>query len=497
MPVELRADSSTTRADRGHHEVVRVLVTGATGYVGSRLVPRLLEAGRAVRCLTRSTNRLRDMPWVGRVEIAEGDLTRPATLPEALDGVDAAYYLVHSLGRPGFEDVDRTCADNFALAARAAGIDRIVHLGGPAPAPGGSPHLRSRGEVADRLLTSGVPTIVLRAAIIIGSGSASFEMLRYLTDRLPGMVTPRWVRNRVQPIAVRDVLHYLVEVLAAPGGVSRAFDIGGPDLLTFGELIQRYAAVAGLPPRVVLPVRPLTPELSALWVGLVTPVPPAIARPLVASLISEAVTHEHDIADIVPDPAGGLLRADDAIRLAINHPRGAPVGTPRLVPAIPEDPLPSDPPWSGGTVYTYRRERAVTAGAAQLWHAIQVAAAARGRTIGCWQPEHVVPGQAIRMRARMRMPGTAWLELRAEPHRRARSTYRQVVTFLPHGLAGVLGWALARPWHPLLYGGLARTVARHARRGVAGVLPASPDRAATPHPAIPGGGRGGDGRDRS
>lgn len=468
--------------------MVRVLVTGATGYVGSRLVPRLLAQGRSVRCLTRSADRLRNMPWAGRVEVAEGDLTRPETLPAALDGVEAAYYLVHSLGRPGFEGLDRTCAENFALAARAAGIERIVHLGGPAPTPGASPHLRSRGEVADRLLAGGVPTVVLRAGIILGSGSASFEMLRYLTERLPVMVTPRWVRNRVQPIAARDVLYYLVGVLSAPAGLNRAFDIGGPDLLTFGELIQRYAAAADLPPRVILPVRPLTPELSALWVGLVTPVPAAIARPLVAGLISEAVTREHEIADVVPDPSGGLLRTDAAIRLAISHPRGAPVAKPPLVPATPEDPLPSDPPWSGGTVYTCQQEQAVAAGADRLWHAIQVVAAGRSRTIGCWQPEHVVPGQAIRMRARMRMPGTAWLDLRVEPETRTRSTYRQVVTFLPHGFAGIVGWTLTRPWHGAIFGGLVRAVVRHARYGVAEVGQAPPGQMAAPHPATPAGG---------
>src|SRR5690348_29853 len=191
---------------------MRCLVTGATGYIGGRLAPRLLAAGHQVRCLSRSAARLRDAPWHDRVEVAEGDLTDPSSLRAALDRIEVAYFLVHSLGRRDFEEVDRRAATNFATACREAGVERIIYLGGPEPPPGerASAHLRSRTEVARILLDSGVPTVVLRAPVIIGSGSASFEMLRYLTERLPAMVTPRWVSNRIQPIAVRDVLSYLV-----------------------------------------------------------------------------------------------------------------------------------------------------------------------------------------------------------------------------------------------------------------------------------------------
>ncbi|MEU5531623.1 NAD(P)H-binding protein, partial [Micromonospora chersina] len=255
---------------------MRCLVTGATGYIGGRLAPRLLADGHTVRCLARKAGRLRDVPWASRAEIAEGDLRKPETLPAAFEGVDVAYYLVHSLGQRGFEAADREAAENFAAAARAAGVRRIVYLGGPEPAADRkvpSAHLRSRAEVGRILLAGGVPAVVLRAAVIIGSGSASFEMLRYLTERLPGMVTPRWVRNRIQPIAVRDVLHYLVGCADLPAEVNRAFDIGGPEVLTFQDMMQRYARVAGLRRRIILPVRPLTPSLSSHWVGWVTPVP--------------------------------------------------------------------------------------------------------------------------------------------------------------------------------------------------------------------------------
>jgi uncharacterized protein YbjT (DUF2867 family) len=331
---------------------MRCLVTGATGYVGGRLVPRLLAAGYRVRCLVRAPDRLRDVPWIGQVEIVRGDVTDPAGLADALAEVDVAYYLVHALARADFEAVDRAAAGTFAVAARAAGVGRIVYLGGPVPAgiaARGSAHLRSRAEVAQILLGSGVPTVVLRAGVVLGSGSASFEMLRYLTERLPVMVCPRWVGNRVQPIAIGDVLHYLVAAARLPAGRSRGFDVGGPDVLTYADMMRRYAAVAGLRRRLIVPVRPLTPRLSAHWVGLVTPVPGTIARPLVASLVHEAVCREHDIARLVPDPPGGLTGFDDAVRRALG--------------SGPSAALPTDPDWAGGTRYTAGPHLHITAAA--------------------------------------------------------------------------------------------------------------------------------------
>src|SRR4051794_29139971 len=353
---------------------MRSLVTGATGYIGGRLAPRLLDAGHTVRCLSRSAARLRDAPWADRVEVVEGDLTDAESLTRAMAGVEIAYFLVHSLGRPDFVQLDRRAAENFAAAARAAGVQRIVYLGGPEPPAGEkpSPPLRSRAEVARILLDSGVPTAVLRAPVIIGSGSASFEMLRYLTERLPVMVTPRWVRNRIQPIAVRDVLRYLIGAARLPAGVNRGFDIGGPEVLTYAEMMQRYARVAGLRRRVILPLRPLSPWLSAHWVGAVTPVPNAIARPLVASLVHEAVAHEHDIERYIPDD--GLLGFDEAVRRALGRIRDANVET-RWSTASGWDaaaePLPSDPDWSGGSVYVDERSREVAAPADALWRVIE------------------------------------------------------------------------------------------------------------------------------
>jgi len=482
---------------------MRCLVTGATGYIGGRLAPRLLEAGHDVRCLSRSAGRLRDVPWASRVEVVEGDLSDPGTLPAAFQGVDVAYFLVHSLGQPEFERLDREAAANFAAAARSAGVGRIIYLGGPEPPAEGiqSPHLRSRAEVAKILLDSGVPTVVLRAAVIIGSGSASFEMLRYLSERLPVMVTPRWVKNRIQPIAVRDVLRYLIAAAEFPPDVNRGFDIGGPDVLTYLQMMQRYARVAGLRRRIIVPLRPLSPWLSAHWVGAITPVPNSIARPLVASLIHEAIAHEHDIARYAPDE--DPLHFDEAVRVALGKVRDANVET-RWSTAVGRDaaaePLPSDPDWSGGSLYVDDRSREVDAPVEELWRVIEgvggengwysfpLAWSVRGwldRLVGgvglrrgrrdrnhllvgealdWWRVEEITPGELLRLRAEMKVPGRAWLEMSASPNGEGRSTYRQRALFVPRGLAGHAYWASVVPFHGVVFSGMARNIARGAEK---------------------------------
>ncbi|MEV6735118.1 MULTISPECIES: SDR family oxidoreductase [unclassified Streptomyces] len=494
------------------------LVTGATGYIGGRLVPELLDAGHRVRCLARSPEKLRDHPWAGRTEVVRGDVADPESVAAALHGIDVAYYLVHALGAgSGFEDRDRTAARVFAEQARAAGVRRIVYLGGLTPAgiPVGdlSPHLRSRAEVGEILLGSGVPGTVLRAAVIIGSGSASFEMLRYLTERLPVMVTPSWVGTRVQPVAVRDVLRYLVGSAAMPPEVSRAFDIGGPDVLTYEEMMRRYAAVAALPHRLILRVPMLTPRLSSHWIGLVTPVPRALARPLAESLRHEVVCAEHDIARYVPDLPGAPIGFDRAVSLALQRVREANVTTrwsSASLPGAPSDPLPTDPDWAGGSLYTDRRERAVDASPAALWRVVEgiggengwysfpLAWAVRGwldRLVGgvgirrgrrdaarlrvgdsldFWRVEEIEPGRLLRLRAEMRLPGLAWLEMYADatasPPDRDQggavrgARYRQRALFHPHGLLGHLYWWSVSPFHAVVFGGMARNIARAARR---------------------------------
>jgi uncharacterized protein YbjT (DUF2867 family) len=297
---------------------MRCVVFGATGYLGMRLVPQLLAAGHDVRVVARTPAKLDDVPWRGDAEVVEGDVTDDEKVRQALTDQQVLYYLVHSMLAADFVDVDARGASIVGDAAAHAGIARIIYVGGIiAEDQHLSDHLASRAEVGQLLHDSGVPTAELRAAAIIGAGSASFEILRYLTERLPLMVTPRWLRTRVQPIAVRDVLYYLVKGAELPPDVSRAFDIGGPDTFTYTEMISRYASIAGLPRRFSIPVPVLTPLLSSHWVNLITPLPRVLASSLMESLENDVVCAEHDIAAHIPDPDGGLTHYDDAVRLAL------------------------------------------------------------------------------------------------------------------------------------------------------------------------------------
>ena len=468
-------------------------------------MPELLAAGYSVRCMARDPGKLSDRPWSGDVEIAAADALEGTGVRRALESVDVAYYLIHSLGTgASFEQRDRAAAAIFAEAAMSAGVTRIVYLGGIVSGDGNglSPHLRSRAEVGDILLASGVPAAALQAAVIIGSGSASFEMLRYLTERLPVMVTPKWVETRIQPIAVGDVLRYLVGCAALPAGVSRRFDIGGPDVVTYAEMMRRYSEVAGLRPRVLVPVPLLTPRLSSLWVGLVTPVP-AVARPLVESLRNEVVCSEHDIASYVPDPPEGLLPVDRAIALALRHTREGAVSTrwsSAATPGAPSDPLPSDPSWAGGSLYVDARISAVRASPAALWRVIEgiggetgwysfpAAWAVRGLldrlaggvglrrgrrdprhllagdALDFWRVEAITPGSLLRLRAEMKLPGLAWLEMAVGRDHDGMTTYSQRAIFQPRGLAGHAYWRSIAPFHGAVFGGMLRNITAAAER---------------------------------
>lgn len=502
-------------------------VTGSTGYVGGRLVPELLKAGWHVRVLARDPEKLRDVTWVDDVEIFAGDAQDREVLVRGMSGAQVAYYLLHSLQQGKQLEIDELhTAQVFGAAAKEARLERIVYLGGLAPTLSTSqmsPHMRSRVQVGEALRSSGVPTAELRASVIIGSGSASFEMLRYITERLPAMITPRWVRTKTQPIAIRDVLRYLVLAAKLPPEVSRQFDIGGPEVLTYQEMMQRYAKVAGLPRRIILPINLLSPELSSHWVNLVTPVPRAIARPLVQSLKHPSVCHEHDIAEWIPDPPEGLLRFDRAVELALTRIGEANVTTRwsnASIPGAPSEPLPSDPHWSGGSLYTDVQEVDSSATPEALWNAVEriggetgwyssnVLWRSRGlidRIVGgvglrrgrrdpnvlsvgdvvdFWRVEERIPTNLLRLRAEMRMPGRAWLEFTVTPLENGGSQLRQRAIYWPRSISGHAYWWSVAPFHALVFPPMARHIVAYAETH-------APDRNRAAHSATSPSGLGG------
>ncbi len=456
---------------------VRCLVTGATGYIGARLVPRLLDAGHHVRALARDPGKLADVPWRERAGVARGDLADVDSLIAAFDGIDVVYYLVHSMGTSkDFAAEESRSVRNVVTAARRAGVRRVVYLSGLHPEGSElSPHLESRRAVGEALIDSGIETVVLQAGVVIGSGSASFEMIRHLTDRLPVMTTPKWVRNKIQPIAVRDVLHYLVAAAAAAVPSSRTWDIGGPDVLEYGDMMRVYAEVAGLHRRYLIVLPFLTPTVASLWVGTVTPIPPGLARPLIESLECDAVMRNVDVNGIIEPPPGGLTGYRRAVELALNRAsRGFTDASWSSLGSEPADPLPSDPDWAGEIVYTDVRTVVTVATATDVWNAAEQAAYGGrlglqrlSRLLNRWSVEERQPGSKLRLRARMRSPGRAWLEITVTPQDGGGSRYTQRAIFLPSGVLGRLYWFAL--W-PFTYRRPERAGTRRRRRSrIAGV----------------------------
>ncbi|HRW36839.1 MAG: SDR family oxidoreductase [Acidimicrobiales bacterium] len=500
--------------------MAHVLVTGATGYIGGRLVPELLAAGHRVRCLARTPSKLDDQPWRAEVEVIRGDVTDPASLASAMEGVDVALFLVHSMGGPAdFDATDRQGAACFRDAAAEAGVGRIVYLGGLGrdDDPDLSRHLRSRHEVGAVLAAGPVPVTELRAAVIIGSGSASFEMLRYLVEVLPVMITPRWVDNRCQPIAIRDVLGQLVAAVDDDGAGHRRLEIGGPDVLTYRQMMQVYAEVAGLSRRRVVSVPVLTPALSSRWVGLVTPLPAGLARPLVESLINEVV-----VTRPTPPPPGHPepLSFRRAVELALERSADLQVATrwsdAALSGSTPADPLPTDPDWAGGSLLTDHQTARSSAppsavfatvtgiGGDRGWYVTPLLWQLRGwadKLVGgvgmrrgrrhpddlwvgdaldFWRVEAVEPDALVRLRAEMKLPGEAWLQWTIRPDGEGAVLDQQAI-FYPRGLLGRLYWYALIPFHAVIFARMGRQLAQAAeRRGRGAATPArSPARATT------------------
>lgn len=480
-----------------------ILVTGATGYVGGRLVVRLLEAGHRVRVLVRDPERLAGRAWSDRVEVARGDVLDAPSLPPAFAGIRDAYYLIHSMaGSPDFPERDRVAARQFGEAARDADLRQILYLGGLGEAsPGLSRHLRSRHETGEALREAGVPVTEFRAGVIVGSGSLSFEMIRELTERVPVMVCPRWVYTKTQPIAIRDVLAYLVAALESAAARGRIVEIGGADVLTYGEMMLGYARQRGLR-RWLVPVPVLTPRLSSYWVHWVTPVPASIARPLIEGLRNEAVVRTGAAGELFPEirPVG----YDEAVGRAVRRLDSGPLES-RWSDSLASsrgDRVPVSLSHEEGMIRE-RRERVANAPAARLfdvfsglggrrgWLAWNLAWRLRGtldRLVGgvglrrgrrdpdrlrvgdavdFWRVEAVEPGRLLRLRAEMKVPGRAWLQFESIAEGPAdgeppASRLVQTAFFAPKGLAGLLYWYLLYPVHAMIFDRLAERIAEHA-----------------------------------
>ncbi|MBN1102536.1 MAG: DUF2867 domain-containing protein [Deltaproteobacteria bacterium] len=487
-----------------------VLVTGSTGYVGGRLVPQLLSSGHRVKVLGRSLSKLRSRAWASdpRLEAVEADVLDLESLKRAAHGCRAAFYLVHSMdpGHKDFAEADRRAAKNMAMAAGEAGMERIIYLGGLGEEdPSLSKHLKSRMEVARILQAGPVPTTFLRAAMILGSGSASFEILRYLVERLPIMITPRWVRNPVQPISIRNVLNYLQGCLENGETAGGTFDIGGRDVLTYQRLMEIYAEEAGLARRRILPVPVLTPRLSSYWIHLVTPVPAHIARPLTEGLRNPVVCREDRIRSLIPQT---LLGCREAIRLALGRTRNQCVETcwtdaGRL--PIPEWVHCGDAPYSGGDILESGFRIVLEATPEEVWKPIariggragwygaDLLWAARGAADrlaggiglrrGRRDPFQLRVGDAVdffrvldleephhlHLLAEMRIPGEASLEFRVHPMKGGRTEVQQLARYVPMGLFGLLYWHILYPFHQWVFRemlkGVARAVGRPVVRG--------------------------------
>jgi uncharacterized protein YbjT (DUF2867 family) len=477
----------------------RVLVSGATGYVGGRLIPLLLEQGYRVRVLVRDPDRLNGRTWRSQVEVARGDVMDPPTLLGALDGVDAAYYLIHSMrSHADFGRRDLIAARHFAEAAATQGVGRIIYLGGLGQSDTGlSEHLRSRQETGAALREAGVPVTEFRASIIVGSGSVSFEMIRTLTERLPVMICPRWVYTRTQPIAVDDALRYLVAALDTPESRGEIVEIGGRDVLTYNEMMLTYARLRGLR-RYIIPVPLLTPRLSSYWVHLVTPIPSDIAQPLIRGLGVEVVV-TNDCArrlfpQIIPmDYETAVGRALESLEASavesswsdalVSSQRGAPpmvltnhdgmlierrqcdVNAPAHVVYAEFAGLGGRKGWLAfNTLWRIRGAADRLIGGVGFRrgrrhpHDLRV-----GDAVDFWRVEAVEAGRLLRLRAEMKVPGRAWLQFQAEELGVARTQLIQTAYFAPKGLVGLAYWYCLWPVHGFIFSRLIRNLAEGAK----------------------------------
>jgi len=479
-------------------EKMHILVTGATGYIGGRLVPRLIQAGYRVRVLVRDASRLQGRSWIDQVEVANGDVLDPASLDAALKGIDAAYYMVHSMSaHQDFDQRDLQAARNFGTAAHRNDVKRIIYLGGLGdPQADLSRHLRSRQQTGQALRESGVPVTEFRAAIVVGAGSISFEMIRYLTERLPVMICPQWVFTRVQPIAIDDVLDYLVAALDTPASAGRVIEIGGSDVLTYGEMMLGYAQARGLR-RFLLPVPVLTPRLSSYWVHLVTPIPASIARPLIEGLRNEVIVRDATAAELFPQLHPRNYQAAVSLALADLEARHVETSWSDALVNSQGDIVPLTLSTHAGMIIE-RRQQVVSASPSQVfrwisrlggetgWLFMDWAWQVRGRVdrlvggvglrrgrrhpyetrvgdaIDFWRVELIEPERRLLLRAEMKVPGGAWLQFETLPYNEGKCLLIQTAFFAPKGLSGLAYWYLLYPIHRVVFSGMIRSLAQRA-----------------------------------
>jgi uncharacterized protein YbjT (DUF2867 family) len=477
-----------------------ILVTGATGYVGGRLIPRLLDAGYPVRALVRDPNRLQGRSWVDQVEVYKGNVLEPETLTPALEGVDVAYYLIHSMmAGAGFHQRDQQAANAFSAVAKEGEARKIVYLGGLGdPAAELSDHLRSRQETGIALQSAGVPVLEFRAGVIVGAGSASFEMIRYLTERVPIMISPRWVYTRTQPISIGNILDYLVAAIELPQDSNLVIEIGGPQVLTYEDMLRGYAAIRGLK-RAIIPVPVLTPRLSSYWVHWVTPISASLARPLIEGLRNEVIVRDNQAKDLFP--AIQLVPYEEAVEIALASLQASEVES-ALSDALANtlgDVSPVQLSTHDGMIIERRTleinattsdaYRAFTSlGGQQGWLYANWAWRLRGifdRMIGgvgfrrgrrnhhdlrvgdaldFWRVEQLDPNRQMLLRAEMIVPGRAWLQFEASPLDSGKTYLQQTAFFAPKGLSGLLYWYALYPIHAWIFSGLIRSVSKLASK---------------------------------